>query len=267
MISDKKIIQPDFRIFHQANWPVHESPDKYRHRGSLVVGKGHALVDGLQLYPATKEMLPDLNKPLDIPKHQELHAEMLAVHAKWWAKARPALHNSRPFAVGKEDEVPVKLTALDWRPSKTIHDDGSSPSSQPLVYQKDLLAILEELQDEEYRQNYPARSGSWSLNIEKPGRYQITARLLPSDIDDERKKLAKLRGGRAFVRLGRNLVELQLTKGASSVTVKTDADAGVIDLECWFTGQLALERELGAFFVEIQRVGDKKFDFEAKPKR
>ena len=30
-------------------------------------------------------------------------------------------------------------------------------------------------------------------------------------------------------------------------------------------GPYILERELGAFFVEIKRVGDKKFDLKAKP--
>ncbi|MFK7911938.1 MAG: hypothetical protein AB8F34_15255 [Akkermansiaceae bacterium] len=265
LLNSGKIPPLTFRVFHKANWPVGESPDKHRHRGSLVVGKGHALVDGLELYPATKEMLPDLTKPLDISKHQKLHAEMLTAHAKWWLKARPALHNPRSFDVGQKDKIPARLTAMDWRPSKTIHADNTSPSSQPVVYQKVVLDLLKGLQNEKFRQDYPAHTGSWSVNILRPGRYQITASLLPTEIDAERKKLARLRGGRAFIRLGKNLVQLQLTKGATTVTVKTDADAGVTDLECWFTGQLALERELGAFFVEIQRVGDKKFDFEAKP--
>ena len=256
--------EPEFRIFHQANWAVNETPDRQRHRGSLVVGKGYALVNGLELYPATKEMLPDLSKPLDIAEHQKLHGEMLMAHSEWWAKARPALYDPRPFLVGEKDGIVTKVTALDWRPSKTVRTDGKSPSSQPMVYQKDVLGVLNGLQNKKYRNDYPAHSGSWSVNIERPGRYQITASLLPLHIDDEQKKLAKLRGGRAFVRLGGNLVQLQLVKGATSVTVQTDADAGVTDLECWFTGQLAVERELGAFFVEIKRVGDKKFDLKAK---
>lgn len=264
LLGGAKQEKQPFRIFHKANWPLTDSPDKYRHRGSLVVGKGHALVDGLQLYPATKDMLPDLSNPLDISRHRKLHAEMLAAHAKWWAKARPALYDPRAFDVGEKDKVPVKLTVLDWRPSRTIRADKSSPSAQPLVYQKDLLGILRELKNGKYRNAYPAHSGSWSVNIRRPGRYQITASLLPTDMDARCKKLARLRGGRAFVRLGGNLVQLQIAKGATSVTVQTDADAGVTDLECWFTGQLALERELGAFFVEIQRVGEKKFEFEAK---
>ncbi len=98
-------------------------------------------------------------------------------------------------------------------------------------------------------------------------RSKITASLLPKEATKpEEKTLAKLLGGQAFIQLGRNKVQLNLLKGASAVSVLVDADAGVTDLECWFTGQLALERELGAFFVEIQRVGDKKFDLKAKEK-
>lgn len=263
LVSDDQWSQNAFRIFHQANWPLHESPNKYRHRGTLVIGKGHALVDGLRLYPATKDFGPDLTRPLDIAENQELHREMLVAHTQWWGLARKALYHPRSFPVGARDKEPLRLTAFDWRPSKTIHADGKSPSSAPLVHQKDLLGILRGLQSEKYRQEFPAYCGSWSVDIQKPGRYQITISLLPKGVKDEGlKKLGQLRGGRAFIRVGQNLVQLQLAKGATAVTAKTDADAGVTDLECWFTGQLALERELGAFYVEIQRVGDKKFDFK-----
>jgi hypothetical protein len=256
----------EYRIFHKANWPPNESPEKYRHRGSLVIGHGHALVDGLQLFPVTNNLEPDLTQPLDIAIHQKLHGKLLTQHARWWQQARKALYNPRAFPVGEEDEKSTSLTALDWRPSKIIHQDGTSPASRPVVGQKDLLDMLECLMDKKYRESFPAYSGSWSVHITRPGRYQITARILPREAGKpEQKTLAELQGGRAFFRLGNNQVELRLNKGASSVSVLTDAEAGVTDLECWFTGQLALERELGAFFVEIKRVGDKKFDLKAKP--
>ncbi len=257
---------PEYRIFHKANWPPDESPEKYRHRGSLVIGHGHALVDGLQLFPVTRKLEPDLTQPLDIAAQQKLHGELLAQHARWWQQARKALHNPRAFPVGEEDGKPTRLTALDWRPSKVIHQDGTSPVSRPVVGQKELLDLLAGLADQKYRESFPAYSGSWSVHITRPGRYQITARLLPREAASPREKpLARLQGGQAFFRLGRNQVQLALQKGASAVSVLTDAEAGVTDLECWFTGQLALERELGAFFVEIKRVGAKKFDLRAKP--
>ncbi|MBT8038518.1 MAG: hypothetical protein KJO21_13355 [Verrucomicrobiae bacterium] len=266
LLENVRPSSPDYRVFHKANWPPNEPPEKYRHRGSLVIGQGHALVDGLQLFPATPNLEPDLSRPLDIAAHQALHAKLLTQHARWWQKARKALHDPRAFRVGEEDGKPTRLTALDWRPSKIIHQDGTLPASQPLVYQKDLVAILHGLTDQKYRESFPAYSGSLSVNITRPGRYQMTARLLPAEAQKpEEKPLAQLQGGRAFFRLGGNQIQLRLQKGASAVSVFTDADAGVTDLECGFTGQLALERELGAFFVEIKRVGDKKFDLKVKP--
>jgi len=257
----------DFRFFHKGNWPAEESSDKYRHRGSLVVGKGYALVDGLELYPATKNLDPDLTQPLDIAENQKLHAEMLTAHAKWWQQARKSLHDPRAFDVGNEDEKSVRLTAMDWRPSKIIHKDGTSPSSKPIIVQTHLRGILQGLQEEQYRNAFPAYSGSWAVNVRRPGRYKITASLLPKEAQKpEDKSLAKLQGGQAFFKLGRNQVQLNLLKGASAVSAHIDSDAGGVDLECWFTGQLALERELGAFFVEIERVGAKKFDLKAKAK-
>jgi hypothetical protein len=261
-VDEEKI---EFRFFNNTLWPANESADKHRHQGSLVVGKGYALVDGLELYPANKNLEPDLTKPLDIAENQKLHSELLLAHANWWKKARQSLRDTRAFSVGVEDKKPTQLTIVDWRPSKIIYPDGASPMYKPLTSQKDLLGILKGMQSKEYRQDFPPYSGSWSVNVIRAGRYKITASLLPKEATKpEEKTLARLLGGQAFFKLGRNKVQLNLVKGASAVSVLVDADAGVTDLECWFTGQLALERELGAFFVEIERVGDKKFDLKAK---
>ena len=248
------VAQPKYHFFHRANWASDESVEKYRHRDSLVVGNGFALVDGLDLYAATPSLEPDLSKPLDIAEYPQVHTSMLMEHAKWWEVAREALTDKRPIIVG---EGVTRLTAQDWRPSNIIHQDNSSPLSRPIVFQKDLLVMLEGLKNDRYKEKFPAYCGSWSVNIMKSGRYKITARLLPKSLDSE---LAKLKAGRAFVQLGGNQVQLTIQKGATAVSATTDAEAGVIDLECWFTGQLPLERELGAFFVEIERVGDKKYN-------
>ena len=257
--------ESEFLFFHQANWPLGESPEKYRHRGSMVHGMGHCLVDGLMLFPADS-LTSDLVEHMDIAKHQKEHRILLTAHGRWWRLAGKALHDQRAFDVGGKEVV--KLTAQDWRGSKVISTEGKSPSSVPMVYRADLLAILEGLKNnEEYKATFPAYSGSWAVNMKRPGRYKITASLLPRDTQSpEQKALMKLQGGTAHIRLGGNVVQLRLIKGATSISIQTDADAGIHDLECWFTGQLALTRELGAFFVEIERVGDKKFDLKAEPK-
>lgn len=252
-------------IFHRGNWPVNESPEKHRHHGSLVLADGLALADGLSLYRANNHR-PDTAHELDIATHQQAHQKLLTAHAQWWQKASRALNDPRAFTVGANDNQVTRLTALDWRSTKIIAADGSSPLSAPMVGQQHLLDVLEGLKTSaKYKETFPAYSGSWSVHIARPGRYKITASLLPVETQDpEQKKLMKLDGGTAHIRLGQNEVQLRLHPGATAVSVQTDAEAGTTQLESWFTGQLSLTRELGAFFVEIERVGDKKFDLKAK---
>ncbi|MGJ8677615.1 MAG: hypothetical protein ACSHX0_08865 [Akkermansiaceae bacterium] len=257
--GEKKIViqEPKHHFFHRANWPPQESSEKYRHRDSLVISDGYALVDGLELYPATPDLEPDLSQPLDISRHTRRHSELLTRHNQWWQVAREALTNKRAFPVGQENGMVTKLTALDWRPSNIIHPDDSSPSSKPLVYEHDLKTILEGLKNESYRETFPAYCGSWAVDILQAGRYQVTMGKLPPN---QKSDLAKLAAGRAFIKLGQSKVELAIPTNTSSISINIDAEAGVTDLECWFTGQLPLERELGAFFVEIKRVGEKKYN-------
>ena len=265
-VGIKQQIAFNYIFYHQGNWPLTESPEKHRHRGSTVLSKDFALVDGLQLYPIQQSRISD--EALDLGEHAEQHKQLLSAHAVWWQRASKAINNPRPFDVGVENSEPTHLTALDWRPTKIAHKEGYGIgiASQAMVYEETLLATLRGLNDnEEYKLSFPAYSGSWSVAIRRPGRYKITARLLPnSGIRTEDQRLAKLQGGYAHIQLGSNKVQLQVMKGAASVSAFIDADQGTSNLECWFVGQLALERELGAFFVEIERVGDKKFDFEAK---
>ncbi len=265
LIGGKPTERSPYIFYHQGGWPLTDAPEKHRHRGSTVLGEKFALVDGLELYPLAAPLSISQGDPLDLGDYAKPHQALLSAHAEWWQRARISINDPRSFDVGQKDDEALYLTALDWRPTLILHKDGSTLASQPMVYQERLLATLRGLHDnEDYKQSFPAYSGSWSVHIRRPGRYQITARLLPdSAMKPEDADLAKLEGGRAHIRLGLNEVQLQVLKGATSVSVLVDADQGVADLECWFTGQLSLERELGAFFVEIQRVGDKKFKLKA----
>jgi len=146
--------------------------------------------------------------------------------------------------------------------------EGNSPVYDPPASIHDVEVLLRGLKDDaSYKESFPAYSGSWSLRILKPGRYKISARLFPQRSISEKGQrgevnLASLNGGLAHIKLGRNEVILRIQKRATSVAVMLDADAGVVDLECWFTGQLSLSRELGAFFVDVERVGEKKFNMK-----
>jgi len=251
-----------YEIYHQASWPLEEAPEKHRYRGAMIRRDGYVLIDGLQLYRADARGGFNPEHPLDLAEHAKVHQELLMAYGKWWAKVYPALRNPRSFTVGGRDHEKLRLTALDWRASQIILKNGGAPSSSPPKSMGDLRSKMSALlSDEKYRESFPSYSGSWSVLIKRPGRYKITACLLPPESGGRR-----LEKGTAHVRLGKREAKLRLIEGSSVITVLMDTDAGVQDLECWFTGQLALERVLGAFFVSIERVGDKKLDLDFKPK-
>lgn len=265
LLGQEMVPKKEETIYHKGGWPIADSPEKYRFRNSVILGRGFALLDGMKLYPLDGQGLPDLSKPMDVGEHAQLHQSLLSAYGKWWQGSSRAIRNPRPFDVGAVNHKAVLLTALDWRGSKTIRADGSSPSSVPVRSIRDLESMIQGIQrDEKYKQSFPGYSGSWSVNIIRSGRYKITARLLNPDGVGIVSPPA-LQGGQAHIKLGSNEVRLRLIKGATSVSVTVDAEQGVSDLECWFTGQLSLERELGAFFVEIERVDDKKFKLKASP--
>ena len=258
---DIHIEKPDFYFFHKSNWALGEAVEKFRHRDSLVVGNGFALVDGLDLYAASEDLLPDLSKKLEVEDYPIVYADLLRRHALWWQEAKAAISNPRAFDVGTTDQLATILTVNDWRASNIVRSDETSPSTLTRTSLAEVVTLLTKLKDSGYREKFPPSSGSWALNIIQPGRYEITARLLPAGINGD---LAKLKAGRAFVQLGGNQVQLQMNGGSSAITITVDADAGYKELECWFTGQLPLERELGAFYVEIKRIGEKKYQFSPK---
>ena len=259
-----EISRPPYEVFHRANWLASKKYRDFRYHDSLVISDEFALVDGSELYAVNDHLEPDLSKRLDITLHEDLHAEMLVSHAKWWSRAEAALARDHAIIVKGE----TKLTAKDWRPSTIAHQGGKGHrqglsqaarkiSSKSIHQEHALLKILEGLNNAEYRETFPAYSGSWELMIPEAGRYKVTASLLPPSLNN---KLAKLRKGAAFVMLGENKVQIRIQEGATGVSVMLDAEAGKTSIEAWFTGQLALDRELGACYITIERVGAKMYE-------
>jgi hypothetical protein len=265
LLGAESVTPPVYEIYHQMHWSLDEPVEKFRYRGAMIQRDGYVLIDGLQLYRADEQGGIHWEKPLDLAKNAQVHQELLMAYGTWWSKVYSAVRNPRSFPVGERDYEKLELTALDWRASKIILKNGGSPSSKPpvsLAVLRDQMLALKN--NEEYREGFPSYSGSWSVRIKRPGRYKIKASLLPTRASE--KPVYHLRKGTAHVRLGKREAQLRLMEGSSVITVLMDADAGVQDLECWFTGQLALERVLGAFFVSIERVGEKKLDLQLKPK-
>ena len=146
----------------------------------------------------------------------------------------------------------MQLTA-DWWPSREVNSAASAAS---VASQSAIRGKLQALSD---GAAVAETAGLWKLRAASAGHYRITLSPLPAEAAEaERSKLGKLKAGTVHIRSGKREVQMALSKGASSVTLNMDLAAGELDLETWFTGQLSDARILGAFFAEIERLGERK---------
>jgi hypothetical protein len=146
---------------------------------------------------------------------------------------------------------------------------GGALGAEGLASQANVRRLLEDFQA---GGPVPETSGIWKLRVAREGHYRIKLAMLPDEAPRaEIDRLGQLKAGMVHLRTGRKELQMEVVKGATSVTMRLDLAAGDLDLEAWFSGQLPNGRILGALFAELERVGDRKrpeldLDFEVQPK-
>jgi len=160
------------------------------------------------------------------------------------------------YVVGAEAAPVTRLTAHDWWPSKEVDEVRGA---ETVVSHEQIRTFLKNAQVAGTRNPLPSTSGHWKLQVAREGNYEIIFSLVPPEAPaEDRRALGRLRPGTAHVRAGQEEAKMVVQDGATSLKVPLDLDAGPLDLEAWFDGQLLNERILGAFFVSIERKGDRK---------
>jgi arylsulfatase A-like enzyme len=250
---------------HRGRWPGDESPERFRSKDFSVRDDRWRLV-GLELF----DMRVDPGQEENVfEKHSDEATRLLVDYGRWWDAVVPFVREPVRQVIGSDKQPKVLLTAHDWWPSREEHAD----SQNGVGSQARLREFLDRARMAGTRNSLPGTSGHWKLLVARAGNYQVRMSLLPGQAaKDEVALLAKLRPGTAHVRAGQEEVQLQVLEGATEVTLMFDLDAGPIELEAWFEGQLLGERKLGAFFVEMERLGERKrskaeFHIEAAPEK
>ncbi len=249
---------------HLANWREDAQVEQERFRGSVVSNKQLALINGIDLYPADQpeSWFGEKSSPLAMTDHPAEFQYLITQQSAWWAAARQAIHNPRPFTVGADNEKTTTLTADQW--SESVFKDGqkNSPEHQGLQTQQQLVELLRSIQLERHRRHIPSTSGGWSIDVKQAGNYELTTYLLPQSLSGHAdfQRLAGLRAGQMTVQIGSRRMNLIIHEGASRITSQMDLDPGIFHLECVFTHQLGADKLLGAPFIEIKRLGEKKVD-------
>ncbi len=244
---------PEERVlFTQVGrWPGDDAAARFRARDFAVRDARWRLV-GLELF----DMQADPGQERNVfSEHPEEAQRLLAAYGKWWEEVLPAVREPVRYVIGSEACPAVKLTAHDWWPSKETEAAGA----EKCVTHAAIRDFLKAAQVAATRNTLPSTSGHWKLEAAREGNYEISFGLLPPEAPaEERKALAQLRQGIAHVRAGQEETRVEIRAGATSFRVPVDLDAGPVDLEIWFDGQLLNDRILGAFFAGIEYKGPRK---------
>ena len=248
---------------HVGQWPGEDPPERYRSQG-FAVRDQRWLLSGLELF----DMAADPGQQNNVfEEHSDTAVRLLGAYGTWWNSIRATVQEPVRYVIGSPQQRVVRLSAADWWPSREVHSAASAAS---VTSQSAIRGKLQALAD---GGAVAETAGLWKLRAASAGHYRITLSPLPAEADEaEHAKLGQLKAGSVHIRSGKREVQMPLSKGATSVTLNLDLPSGELDLEAWFTGQLSDARILGAFFAEIERLGERKhpqleLDLHSIPKK
>ena len=234
---------------HVGGWSGDDSPERHRLLG-FAVRDSRWRLGGLELF----DMVADPGQRSNVFEQQPaVAARLLAAYGRWWNGVSEIVREPVRYLIGDARQKVVCLTANDWWPSRETNGAASAASVSSQVAIRRALGALTR------GEAVAETAGHWKLKAVRDGHYQIRLAPLPGEADAaERSRIGQLKAGSVHIRTGKREVQMNLLKGASAVMLSMDLPAGDLDVEAWFTGQLPDGRILGAFFAQIERVGDRK---------
>jgi hypothetical protein len=252
LIAKQPLPQKRVVITHAGRWPATQSPVQHRFRNYSIRDPQFRMV-GLNLFDLNADPAEQHNV---FDQHPEVVARLTTAYGTWWEKVAPVLQQPVRYIIGSPQQPLVTLTAYDWWAPRDIE---GAEGPEFAYNQSQIKQLLADLAVPAKRETQPAITGRWWLQAAREGHYKVTLRLLPADAGaEELKQLGRLRQGKAHVRVNREEVIVDVLAGASAISVGIDVEAGPIDLEAYFDGQLAGGKQLGSFFATIEWVGERK---------
>jgi len=95
-------------------------------------------------------------------------------------------------------------------------------------------------------------NGYWEVDIRRSGRYKIT---LYKCHPKSNRELKILKSGVARLKLDNIILNQPINEGATSVSFHVTLKAGPARLQTFLSGQHRDEKEVGAYFVEVEYIG------------
>ncbi|MFH1267933.1 MAG: arylsulfatase [Planctomycetota bacterium] len=217
---------PDREIFVQYRQSA-DPPEKWN---AAVLSERWRLVGGGQLYDIDQ----DPGQKRDIAAdHPEVVQRLREAYEAWWADVSPGFDSYSEIVLGADHENPARLTGFDWH--------TTTPWNQQAI----LAGVL--------------ANGFWAVEIARGGRYEITLRRWPGEVD--RPITAAIPGGKAIAATTARLAigDIDLTqpipKDAAAVTFSVELKASKTKLQTWLTNESSGELR-GAYYVSVKRLAE-----------
>jgi len=228
---------------HDTTWPertlfVHHQelprPKKYRYacamRGNwrLLARTDKSDIPRVELF----DLENDPGQTRDISgQHPDVVKELRAEYDKWWRGLSPSFDNDSAAIIGG-DQNPTRLTCFEWH--------GSQRWQQANV-----------------RKGFEG-NGVWSIEVAKPGKYEITLRRWPEELGLPITAPVEL--GKAIlvthakVRIGTVEASTEIPKDAAKVQFTLELPQGKTRMQTWLSDERGNSR--GAYYAYIRFVPD-----------
>ena len=172
---------------------------------------------------------PGQNTPIG-GKHPEVAARLRRAYDAWWDDLAGGFDRPAEIVVGDDRQDPTELTCFEWHSSRQWLQSAISRGFDG--------------------------NGYWAIRVARPGRYEITLRRWPVEVDAP--ITASVGGGRAIaadearLRVGAFDERRPVTREARTVVFTASLPASSTRLETWFTAADGQSR--GAYYVTVRRV-------------
>ncbi len=250
---------PAGRVFftHVGRWPGDVRPERRKSR-DFSVRDARWRLTGVELF----DMQADPGEKTNLfDEHQDTVANLLGKYSAWWNRVLPTLREPVRYGVGNPAQPVIRLTAHDWWPSR------EDPGAERCVTHDALRQHAAAWTTGDFAA--AAACGHWKLQCEQEGNYRVRLWLIPPEAPAaDRSGPGRLPAGSAHLQAGRREATTRFPAGAEGAELRVDLDAGPFDLEAWFERTDDKQHRIGAFFVDLERLGERrtpKIELELRP--
>ena len=224
---DRTIVTDSQRVDMPVKW-----------RKSAVMNGHWRLINGTELY----DVATDRSQALDVAaQHRDVVERLRQAYEEWWTDWLPSRDRYAQIVLGSDQQNPTWLSTHD------IHGE---------------VVWLQSQVDAGRR-----AAGFWAVDVEQGGRFEVTLRRWPPEVDRAIAYRAPTTGTSpadvpvrawevdiAHLRIGTAEISLPVSREARSVRFRLDLEAGPARLQAWFSEGSDQESALGAYYVGVRRL-------------